>query len=84
MKAKQVIRCTSNAHGERLGNIVCALSDNAIFVKCKERDCSRWTKITISIPGIRLDLSSAGIVQETLPEGYHLHLEPAVTVVGSR
>jgi hypothetical protein len=84
MQNKLVIRCQDKTHGEKHGNILCAVSENNIFIKCQDRDCHRWTKITFSIPGIKLDLRTAGIVQESMPEDYHLHLEPATTVVTSK
>lgn len=84
MKAKLVIRCQSKNHSGRQGNILCAVSGSSLFVKCQDRDCHRWTKITIGINGIRLDLTSAGLVQEIMPEDYHLTLEPATTVVSEK
>lgn len=84
MKPKKVIRCQSEKHDKSQGNILVAFSDNSIFVKCNNGICKSWTKITLSIPGIRIDLTEAGITQEILPEDYHLHLEPAVSVVGHK
>jgi hypothetical protein len=84
MQSKKVIRCQGQTHGERQGNILVAISGPSIYVKCQDRDCHRWTKITLNIPGLKIDLSTAGMVQEVLPDGYHLDLEPAVTVVGSK
>jgi hypothetical protein len=82
MKNKKVIRCQSPTHRGLQGNILIAVSGSTIFAKCNDRDCHRWTRITINIPGVNINLSEAGIVQESLPEGYHLDLEPATTVVG--
>jgi hypothetical protein len=78
--SKKVIRCQSDKH-QTNGNILVALSDKSIFVKCNNGVCKSWTKITLNIPGLRLDLSEAGITQEVLPDDYHLHLENATSVV---
>lgn len=79
---KKVIRCASDVHKKHQGNILCAFEGNTIYIKCNDRDCKRWTKLTLNVPGIEIDLSDAGIVQESLPENYHLHLISAITVVG--
>jgi hypothetical protein len=80
-KPKQVIRCQGSIHTKHEGNILIAYSGPDLFLKCNDRDCKRWTKITINIPGLKIDLSEAGITQEVLPQDYHLHLQPATTVV---
>lgn len=84
MEPKLAIRCQSKIHGDRGGNLVCAVVNNAIYIKCQDRDCKRWTKLTINVPGIKIDFSSAGIVQEVMPQDYHLHLEPAPVVVSTK
>ena len=81
LPCKRVVRCSGPQHVSHPGNILCALEGNRIYLKCQDRGCSRWSRISLSFPGLSLDLAQAGIVQETLPEGYHLHLEPATTVV---
>ncbi len=84
VRPKQVIRCRGPIHTKHEGNILVAYEGNNIFVKCNDRDCKLWTKLTINIPGINLDLSESGIVQEALPPDYHLHLQPATTVIAER
>jgi hypothetical protein len=84
MQPKKVIRCQGKTHGDRQGNILIAISGPSVYIKCQDRDCRRWTKLTFNIPGLKLDLSVAGVLQEVLPEGYHLDLEPAMTVVGEK
>jgi hypothetical protein len=81
---KSVIRCQAKIHTEHQGNILMAFEGNAIYVKCPDRGCRRWTKLTISINGIKLNLSNAGIVQDVLPEDYHLTIGPTTTLVGKR
>ena len=83
-KPKQVVRCQGSIHTKHEGNILIAYSGSEIFVKCNDRDCKRWTKITITIPGLKIDLSEAGITQEVMPPDYHLHLQAATTVVSER
>jgi len=84
LKSKSVIRCQGSIHTKHEGNILIAYDGNSIYVKCNDRDCKRWTKLTINIPGININLSESGIVQEVLPADYHLHLQPATTVVSQR
>jgi hypothetical protein len=84
MQPKKVIRCQSKIHTEHQGNILAAVEGNSLFIKCPDRGCRRWTRLTIIIPGIKFNLSEAGIVQDVMPEDYHLHLEPATVVVGRR
>jgi hypothetical protein len=78
---KKVIRCSGPLCNHENGNILLAFDKNRIYVKCRNRDCKRWTRITLKIPGLCIDLADAGIVQEVLPEDYHLHLENATVVV---
>jgi hypothetical protein len=83
MGAKSVIRCASPmCSGNEKPNILLAFEGNSIFVKCRDWDCKRFTKITVNIPGIKIDFKDAGIIQEVLPADYHLSLEPACSVVG--
>jgi predicted unusual protein kinase regulating ubiquinone biosynthesis (AarF/ABC1/UbiB family) len=79
---KKVVRCEGQIHTDHPGNILLAFDKNRIFVHCPDRGCGRWTRFTINVPGVELDFSDAGILQEVLPKDYHLHLEPATTVVG--
>lgn len=81
MSVKKAIRCSDPHcnHGE--GNVLLSFDGDKIYVKCRNRDCRLITRITLRIPGINLDLNSAGIVQEVLPEDYHMTMEPATTVV---
>ena len=81
MRQKKVIRCAGKIHGDHLGNILLAIGKDCLFVKCQDRACKQWTKITLNIPGIDLDLAEVGIVQENLPADYHIHITPATTVV---
>lgn len=84
MNAKKVVRCESEIHTKRPGNILCAFDGNSIFILCQDRDCKRWTRLTLNVPGISLNLNDAGITQEAMPKGYHLTLEPAQTAVVGR
>jgi len=81
MKTKKVISCGNPSCNHGNGNILLAVQGNKIFVKCRNSDCRRWTRLTIRIPGINIDLEDAGILQEIMPDGYHLDLEKATTVV---
>jgi hypothetical protein len=81
MATKNVIRCIGENHEEGRGNILLALDGDSIFVKCQDRNCRRWVRITLHIPGVSIDLSEAGIVQEVLPENTFLDLKPATVVV---
>lgn len=80
-ESKKVIRCSGFNCNHETGNILLAFAKDRIYVKCRNRDCRRWTRITLRIPGISIDLNDAGIVQEVLPEDYHLNLETATVVV---
>lgn len=53
---------------------------NKIFVKCPNYKCGHWTEITVSFPGIDLDLCDSATVRRDLPVGYHLDIEPASVV----
>jgi hypothetical protein len=56
------------------------VADNGFFVKCSDKDCRRWTKITLNIPGVKLNFTKAGITQEVLPENYHIDHDQSITV----
>lgn len=81
MNTKRVVRCQSDKCGKENSNILFAFDGNSIYVKCRDWDCKRWTKISVIIPGAEIDFSKCGIVQEVLPENYHLHIENCATVV---
>lgn len=81
MTEKKVIRCSDGHCNHGNGNILLVFEGNKIFVKCRNGDCRRLTRLTIRIPGIDIDLSNAGIVQETLSLDYHLDFKSAVTAV---
>jgi hypothetical protein len=71
------IRCQNH---EGKSNVICIVADNGIIVRCPDGKCNRWTKITFNIPGIRLNLKAAGIIQELLPEKYHHDIEEAQSI----
>jgi len=81
MSNKKVVRCQSDKCGKEKSNILFAIEGNSIYVKCRDWDCKKWSKISFVVPGLEIDLSKCGIVQEALPEDYHLHIEPAASVV---
>ena len=81
MTEKKVIRCSDEHCNHGNGNILLVFESNKIYVKCRNGDCRRLTRLTIRIPGIVVDFSNAGIIQETLPLDYHLDFQPAVTAV---
>ena len=83
MRSKKVISCSDPNCNHGNGNLLLAFQNNRIFVKCRNSDCRRWTRLTLRIPGININLEEAGVVQEVMPEGYHLDLEKAMTVVGT-
>lgn len=74
---KTPIRCS----GHEPSSMIAVISHNGVFVKCNREDCKRWTKITFSIPGIKIDLLKAGITQELMPKGYHIDLVGTTSVV---
>lgn len=79
---KKAIRCSDRQCNHGDGNVLLAFDRNRIYVKCRNRDCKKITRLTIRIHGININFNDAGIVQEVLPEDYHLDLERATTVVG--
>jgi hypothetical protein len=68
--------------GNEKPNILLAFEGNSIFVKCRDWDCKRFTKLTFNFPGLKIDFKDAGIVQEVMFADYHLSLENSVTVIG--
>jgi len=81
MDIKKVVRCSN--HKTHNGNILAVVDKGAVYIKCPDRGCRRWTKITLNLPGLNIDLRDAGIMQQVMPENYHLTLEPATTVVNT-
>jgi len=62
-----VIRCRNRAaHGERPGNILVVVEGNTILVKCSDRKCKSWTRITFAVPGVSLNFEDAAITTETV------------------
>ena len=81
MIEKKVIRCSDSNCNHGNGNILLVFDADKIYVKCRNSSCKLFTRLTVKIPGINVDFSTAGIVQDTLPPDYHLDFKPASTVV---
>jgi len=79
--SNKAIRCSNPTCNHGKGNLLFIFRGNCIYVKCRNRDCKRVSRITVRIPGIDIDFNSAGIVQEVLPEDSHIGYELASTVV---
>jgi len=78
------VRCRNlNVHqrGGRLGNILCFFSGNSIFIQCSDHGCKRWTRLTLNVPGVELDLSTAGISQQVMPRNWAMKATPAAVAV---
>jgi len=69
----EVVRCR-NRHvhfrSDGVGNILFVIGGNAIYAKCTDRGCKRWTKFEISLPGVNVDFSNAGFVQSLMPKNF--------------
>jgi len=69
----EVVRCR-NRHvhfrSEGVGNILFVIGENAIYAKCTDRGCKRWTQVKISLPGVNVDFSNAGITQKLMPKNF--------------
>ena len=76
---KKIIRCTGPVHESGQGNILIAIEGNSVYVRCHDRACKRWSKITFNLLSDTLDF--AGKVQEVLPEDINLDTKLAATVV---
>lgn len=67
-----VVRCkNSEAHkvnGSPIdGNILAFLHNESIYIRCPDHDsCKKWNKITIRIPGIRVNYNLAAISQSVI------------------
>lgn len=63
------------------GRLLAIIRDNSIFIKCKHTQCKRWTKLTISFPGIDLDFTKAAITQEFVSKNHRFDVAdcPMVT-----
>ena len=74
----QVLRCREKFHEEsikKIGNILFVFDGDSIYARCTDRGCKRWTKITLNIPGVKLDFSKVGFVQEAMPKGFRFELK---------
>ena len=52
-------------------NILAVVDEDCIYIKCSDRDCKRWNKIKISIPGVKLDFSkNVAFTHDVMPRGF--------------
>lgn len=71
----QSVRCQAEyhlKHNPSGGNIVLMFQGNSIFAKCDRGGCKRWTKLSISFPGVEVDFSKAAFSQKTMPKNFTL------------
>ncbi|HUX56736.1 MAG TPA: hypothetical protein VMV77_07170 [Bacteroidales bacterium] len=72
-KTAQSVRCQAEnhlKHNQSGGNMVMILEGNSIYAKCGHGTCQKWTRLTLSIPGVDLDFTRVAYVQETLPKTF--------------
>ena len=69
------LRCKSSDHtfsinGEQLdGHILAFLHKDSVYIRCSDRaHCNKWNKITIKIPGIKVDYALAAISQSVITD----------------
>jgi len=75
---QEVVRCrNSHVHyrSEGVGNILFVIGGNSIYAKCTDRGCKRWTRVEISLPGVNVNFSHAGIVQSLMPKDFKFDIE---------
>lgn len=80
----QVIKCHNpedHAATDGVGNILCFVRGDSVFIKCSRSECKRWTRIMIRIPGVNVNLENAAFIQKLMPQGYHFDALPAKTVI---
>jgi len=81
-----VVRCfneTLHRRSDGVGNILCFIRGDSIFLKCTDQGCKRWTRLLFRIPGVNVDFSQAAIIQRLMPENYRFQAVPATTVFES-
>lgn len=90
MPDTHVVRChNGSVHRSRsnpdieqgVGNILCFLQDDSIYIKCSDHHCKRWTRLKITPPHSKIDFNSVAIEQSLMPQGYHFDARKAVTVI---
>ena len=74
---QQVLRCR-NKESHKIkngkGKILVVFDGNDIYAYCNDRGCKRWTKITVSIPGININFSNAAITQQVMPDNFKFEI----------
>ena len=81
-----VVRCfnqDTHAQHDGVGNILCFVRGDSVFIKCSHQGCNRWTRLMFRLPGVNVNFSGAAIIQKLMPEGYHFESRPAQTVIES-
>jgi len=70
---KGALRC----HNHEPSNLLFAIQGRSIFVRCSNRNCERWHKVTLTNAP---DLDTFGVTQEMLPANYRLDLKEAAVI----
>jgi hypothetical protein len=78
-----IVRCFNkkiHTRSDGVGNVLCFIRGDSIFIKCTDQGCKRWTRLLFRLPGVNVDFDSAVIIQKLMPEGYQFDAIPAKTV----
>jgi hypothetical protein len=67
---KKTISCIDPECNHGKGNILLVFHRESIFLRHKNPEGGYWEKITVRIPGINIDLSTAALTQKILPERF--------------
>ncbi|OGN90218.1 MAG: hypothetical protein A2Z74_03940 [Chloroflexi bacterium RBG_13_46_9] len=79
MTPKKTVYCVSPDCNHGKGNILLILHRDNIFHRLRNPEGNYWEKLTVRIPGINIDLSTAALVQRLLPANFYSNYfeEPA-------
>lgn len=65
------LRCQNPVHEiKESGNLLFVVDKDSLYVKCNDRGCKRWTRITIQQPGVESNYNNAIFETVPMPEGF--------------
>ena len=73
MVPKKTVYCVGPNCNHGKGNILLVLHRDNIFFRRRNPEGNYWQKLTVRIPGINIDFSTAALMQKLLPSNFHLN-----------
>lgn len=65
------LRCHSSNHNiKSAGGILLIAKGPYLYAKCNDRGCKKWTRIGITIPGVKANFDNAAFETKPMPDNF--------------